>query len=97
MIDDVLKLEHILSAYARPVFLVITQPDEENNIQVVISAIAFKTMNVSERIGYVFNLIKKHCPDIMQDRLVVIQAYDPSEMEEVMNELLIPELFEQQE
>lgn len=97
MIDDVSKLEHILCAYARPVFLAITQPDEDNDIQIVISAIAFKTMSVPGRVGYVFNLIKTHAPDLLKDRLIVVQAYSPSEMEEVMDKLLIPEAFEPQE
>lgn len=95
--DDVVKLEHILSAYARPVFLSITKPDENNDIVIVISTIAFKTMSIPGRVGYVFNLIKTHAPDTMQDRLIVIQAYSPDEMEEVIDTLFIPEVFEQPE
>jgi len=94
--DDVVKLEHILSAYARPVFLAITNPDENNDIRVVISAIAFKTMSVGERIAYVFSLINKHIPDILNDRLVVVQAYTPEEMEQTLDNLFIPALFEKE-
>jgi hypothetical protein len=94
--DDVTRIEHVLSAYARPVFLAITKPDENNDIRVVISVIAFKTMSIGERIGYIFNLIKRHIPDILNDRLVVIQAYTPDEMEQVLDELFIPALFEKE-
>jgi len=93
--EDVTKLEYILSAYARPVFLAITNPDEDNDIQIVISTIAFKTMSISARVSYVYNLIKTHAPDVLKDRLVVIQAYDPDEMEEVLDKVFIPEVFEE--
>lgn len=93
--EDVTKLEYILSAYARPVFLAITNPDEDNDIQIVISTIAFKTMSISARVSYVYNLIKTYAPDVLKDRLVVIQAYDPDEMEEVLDKVFIPEVFEE--
>ena len=67
--DDVTRIEHVLSAYARPVFLAITKPNEDNDIQVIISTIAFKTMSVGERIAYIFNLLKKHIPDTLNDGL----------------------------
>ena len=87
-----IRLEHILCAYARPIFLAITEPDEDNDIQVVISSLAFKTMNVGERVSYVFGLIKKHAPDVLNDRLVIIQAYSPDEIEEVLDKVFFPEL-----
>jgi hypothetical protein len=86
------KLEHILSAYARPIFLAITEPDEDNDIQIVISSLAFKTMSVGERVSYVFSLIKKHAPDVLNERLVIIQTYSPDEIEEVLDQLFFPEL-----
>jgi len=94
--DDVTRIEHVLSAYARPVFLAITKPNEDNDIQVVISTIAFKTMSVGERIAYIFNLLKKHIPDTLNDRLIVVQAYSPDEMEQAIDELFIPALFEKE-
>jgi hypothetical protein len=84
-VDDNVKIEHILSAYARPVFLSVTKPDENNDIAIVISTIAFKTMSIPGRIGYIFNLIKNHAPDTLNDRLVVIQAYSPSEMQDLID------------
>jgi hypothetical protein len=86
------KLEYVLCAYARPIFLAITEPDEDNDIQVVISSLAFKTMNVGERVSYVFGLIRKHLPEILNDRLVIIQAYSPEEIEEVLDKVFLPEL-----
>lgn len=93
-VGDTTKIESVLCAYARPTFLIITKPDEDNDIQVVISCLAFKTMNVSERISYVFNLINKHIPDVMEDRLIIIQAFDPDEMIDVLEQIYLPEYYE---
>jgi hypothetical protein len=49
-------------------------------------------MNVGERVSYVFGLIKKHLPEILNDRLVIIQAYSPEEIEEVLDKVFLPEL-----
>lgn len=95
--DDTTKLEHILSAYARPIFLSITKPDENEDIVIVISVIAFKTMSIGERISYTFGLINKHCPDILSRRLVVIQAYTPDEMQKLLDKIFLPELFDYDE
>lgn len=94
--DDNVKIEHILSAYARPVFLSVTKPDENNDIAIVISTIAFKTMSIPGRVGYVFNLIKTHIPDILNERLIVVQAYSPDELEEAMDALVIRPLSEKE-
>ena len=96
MIDDVARIEYVLSAYARPVFLAITNPDENDDIRIVLASIAFKTMSIGERITYVFNLIKTHIPDILNERLIIIQAYSPDELEEALDALFIPALFEKE-
>lgn len=96
MISDTIKLEYILSAYARPVFLSITKPDENNDIVVVISSLAFKTMSIAERVSYTFSLINKHSPDILKDRLIVIQAYSPEEIQELIDKVFLPELFNEE-
>jgi hypothetical protein len=96
LIDDVTRIESVLSAYARPVFLAITKPDENNDIRVVLSSIAFKTMSIGQRISYVFNLIKTHIPDTLNERLIVVQAYSPDELEEALEALFIPALFEKE-
>ena len=83
--NDSIKIEHILSAYARPTFLSVSDPDENNDIVVIISTLAFKTMSIPGRVGYVFNLIKTHAPDTLNDRLIVIQAYSSSEMEDFID------------
>jgi hypothetical protein len=51
-------------------------------------------MNISERISYVFNLINKHIPDVMEDRLIIIQAFDPDEMIDVLEQIYLPEYYE---
>ncbi len=81
---DTTKLEYILSAYTRPVFLVVTEPDDDNDIQIVISCNVFNTMDIEQRIDYVFSIIKNYIPEIVIDRLIIVQAYDAEEMEEVI-------------
>jgi hypothetical protein len=49
-------------------------------------------MNIGERIAYIFKLLNKHIPDVMQDRLVIIQAYDPDQVEEVLDKVFFPEI-----
>lgn len=88
------SLETVLCAYARPTFLAITQPDEDNDIQVVITCLAFDMMTVAERVSYIFDIIKKHCPDILEDRLVIVQAYTSDEIESILFELFLPEYEE---
>jgi hypothetical protein len=85
MITDTIKLEYALSAYARPTFLAITEPDEENDIQILISSNLFNVMDVEDRIEYVFKIIKDQCPEVVEDRLVVVQAYDGEEIEQVLD------------
>lgn len=86
------KIEYVLSAYARPIFLAITEPDEDDDIQIVISNLAFKTMSVGQRISYIFNLLKKHIPEVLDNRLIIVQAYSPEEIEEVLDQVFFPEL-----
>lgn len=84
MIRDTIDLEYVLCAYARPAFLTITEPDEDNDIQVVISSPIFNNMEVEDRIEYVFNLIRAYIPDIIKDRLIIVQAYDTDEIIDVI-------------
>ena len=84
MIRDTISLEYVLSAYARPTFLTITEPDQDNDIQVIISSNIFKNMEPEDRIEYVFNLIRSYIPDILLDRLVIVQAFDSDEITEVL-------------
>lgn len=84
MIRDTISLEYVLCAYARPTFLTITEPDEDNDIQIVISCSIFKNMEIEDRIEYIFNLIRAYIPDIMKDRLVIVQAFDSDEIIDVI-------------
>lgn len=93
MVRDTTRIEQVLSAYARPVFLTITEPDKDNDIQIIISCIAFRNMKISDRISYVFSLFSKHIPDVLNDRLIIVQAYHPDEMQEVLDNIYIPEIY----
>lgn len=90
-VEDTTKIEQVLCAYARPTFLIITKPDEDNDIQIVISCLAFKTMGISDRISYIFRLLNKHIPEVTKDRLIIVQAFDQDEMVDVLERIYIPE------
>jgi hypothetical protein len=77
-------LEKYLILSFRPSFLHITNPDENNDVQVLISTRHFNQKTVQERIIMVYNIIKQNCPKILDDRLVVVQAYTPLEMDDVL-------------
>lgn len=89
------KLEYVLSAHLRPTFLAITRPedDDNNDIQILVSAHQFSYMTVPERIGHIFAIVQKYCPEVIQDRLLIVQAYDKIEFEEVMNKIFSEEMF----
>lgn len=97
MVRDTTRIQLVFSAYARPTFFAVTKPDDDNHIAIVISCLAFRTMNVGERISYLFGLLTKHIPDILEDRLIIIQAYSPKEMEEVLDQIFIPAYEESME
>ncbi len=89
--QDLINLDHLLDVleksliiFFRPSFLHITSPDFDDDIQVVISTRHFSNKTVQERIIMVYNLIKKDCPQILDDRLVVVQAYTPNEMDDIL-------------
>ena len=87
MIQDTTKLEYVLSAYVRPTFLAITEPDEDNDIQVLVCCNLFNIMDIEDRIEYIFNVINEQCPEVVQDRLIIIQAYSSDEMEQVIENI----------
>lgn len=89
------RLEYVLSAHLRPTFLVITDPRDDINedIHIVVSAHQFSYMTVPERITHVFKIISAHLPEILQKHLIVIQAYDTVEMEEVLGNIITEEMF----
>lgn len=89
--QDLINVDHLLDVleksliiFFRPSFLHITNPDFDDDIQVVISTRHFSNKTVQERIIMVYNLIKKDCPQILDDRLVVVQAYTPNEMDDIL-------------
>lgn len=90
------KLEYILSAHLRPTFFAITKTDEEDpnsDIQILIGAHQFSYMTVPERIGHVFSIIQKHCPEAIQNHLLIVQAYDKIELEQVLDQIFNEEMF----
>lgn len=78
------SLESTLIIWYRPSFLHITNPDEDNDIQVLISSRIFNNKTVQERIQMVMATIMDYTPELFQDRLIIIQAYTPEEMDDVL-------------
>lgn len=91
---DLVVLEKTLILFFRPSFLHITSPDMDNDIQILISTRHFNNKTVQERMIMVYNLIKKDCPAVLKDRLVVVQAYTPIEMDEVLEYVFNDEQYE---
>lgn len=87
-------LEKSLILFFRPSFLHITSPDLDNDIQVLIATRHFNAKNVHERILMVYSEIKKNCPQVLKDRLVVVQAYTPTEMDDVLEYVFNDEQYE---
>lgn len=78
------SLESTLIIWYRPSFLHITNPDEDNDIQVLISSRIFNNKTVQERVQMVMTTIMDYTPELFQDRLIIIQAYTPEEMDDVL-------------
>ena len=81
---DLSKLEKSLIIFLRPSFLYITNPDEDNDIQILVATRQFNQKSVQERIIIVFGIIKQNCPQILEDRLIIVQAYSPPEMDDIL-------------
>lgn len=87
-------LEKQLILFLRPSFLHITEPDFDDDIQVLISTRQFNNKTIQERIIAVFKIIKTYCPKILKDRLLVVQAYTPDEMDDILEYLFNNEQHE---
>lgn len=83
---DLKKLEYILISHFRPTFLFVDKPNEHGDIYIVISSIRFNYLGVQERILDIFNLLNFKCPDILKEHLIVIEAYNSDQMNEILEE-----------
>lgn len=90
----IIDLEFALCAKLRPVFLAISEPDEDDGtIEIVIGCLQFQHKSIQERISIVFRLIERYCPSILLERLVIVQAYSSSEIENILDDIFSQELF----
>jgi hypothetical protein len=80
------ELETMLIAKLRPTFLVISYADE-NSIDVIISTVAFANMGIQERVNSVFSLISKLTPDIIKEKLIVVQTFSSNEIQELLEDM----------
>lgn len=81
---SIASLESTLIVWYRPSFLHITNPDEDNDVQVLISSRIFNNKTVQERVQMVMATIMNYTPELFEDRLIIIQAYSPEEMDDVL-------------
>jgi len=78
------EIESTLIPWFRPSFLHITNPDDNEDILIIISTRIFINKPIHERIQLVMAKLHYEMPDIFKDRLIVIQAYAPSEMDDLL-------------
>lgn len=87
-------IEYAISVKLRPTFLIITNPNEtlENEVQILLSCGQFTNKTIQERVAIVFNLILQYVPDILDEYLVIVQAYSNDEMEILLDDIFQKEL-----
>jgi hypothetical protein len=83
---DFAKLEHCLILTYRPTFLVISKTNLNGVIEIIISSTFFSFLPIQGRISDVFKTIEKYCPDILQEKMIVIQAFNSREINEVLED-----------
>lgn len=85
----VTSLEHLLTVKFRPTFLAIMEPTEEieDVIQIVLSCAIFNYTPINERVINVFNEIYKEFPFLINSHLIVVQAFDNKEMDQVLDDV----------
>jgi hypothetical protein len=88
---DLDYLQKIVREHFKPSFLYISQPDIDRNVQVIIACPFFKGMKTQERVGHVYKLILNKVPDIMNNRMVIVQAFDNEEIEIIKKEFGVKE------
>lgn len=89
---EIATLESLLVTFFSPSFLHITKPDEDNDIQLIISSNQFNHLTTQERVKTIMECIMLNLPNIFDNRLIIIQAYASNEFEEVIDYLLEDEL-----
>ena len=81
--ECLITLESIICIYIKPTFLAM-EIDEFGHVQIVISALEFRNMNIQERVNYVFSLLSTRASSIIKERLCIISAFNGDEMVEVI-------------
>jgi len=80
------KIEHTLILHFKPTFIWVDLPNEQGDIHVVISCLRFNYLTIQERILDIYNLLNWKIPDILSTHLIVVEAYNSSEMDELLEE-----------
>ena len=80
-------MQKILIEHFAPVYLHIVPPDKDGDMQIIISAPRFKNLTIQQRITEIFTLLYFKCADILENRLIVIQAFSEQQMHNVLKDV----------
>lgn len=85
-------IEWALCAKFRPTFLIIELHDEED-LEILVSCIAFETMSVQQRISSIFSLLFKSLGDKMEGVSIRIKALNREELDTWLGTCFDEELY----
>ena len=92
--EQIIDIEFALIAKLRPIFLAISTPlEEDDDLEIVIGCSQFSNKTIQERVSIVFKLISEYRGDILDERLIVVQTFSSSELDNVLDDIFSQELF----
>lgn len=79
------KIESLLVTTIRPSFLSVTEEkDNIPHILIVVSHPNFRYFSFQQRVSRIYSLLTNHLYDTIEERTVIVQAYDDTEMGEII-------------
>lgn len=79
-------LESLLTLKFRPTYFELTIDEWSGIIQGVIVSNQFNLQNLNERVISVFGEIQKNMPTVMEEHLIIMQAFNSVEFEKVIEQ-----------
>jgi hypothetical protein len=83
--EFLVHLEHVLVTKLRPTFLAVAEVSTDGTVEVIMSCLQFRGRSIQERTGMVFNILKYYLAESMTERLVVVQCFDSTEIDEILS------------
>jgi hypothetical protein len=83
---SIAEIEGLLISHFRPYFFSRVSLPEESppRYQFLICSYRFENMSVNDRISYVFNLINSTNAGILDDNVIIVEAFTASEFEDLI-------------